>query len=90
LAGRLGVGGDSSNTVLLNVEAIAAHLHLEEAVNTPVGAPRVTAPPEGLLGNLVDTESGDGDLVVDETESHLLRVDTSSVVFESVGNVNTT
>jgi hypothetical protein len=88
LRNRLGVSGDSSNTVIFNAKAVTAHGHLEETSDSPVGTPRVTAPPEGSAISLY-TESSDGDLVVDERESDVLRVDTSSVVFESVGNMDT-
>lgn len=85
----LSVGGDSGNTVFLDTETVTAHGHLEEALNSPVGTPRVTAPPERSAISLY-TESSDGNLVVDERESHFLGVDTSSVVLESVGDVDAT
>jgi len=89
LGRRLGVGGNSGNTVFLDAEAVTAHGHLEETVDSPVGTPRVTAPPEGSAVSL-NAESSDGDLVVDERESDLLGVDTSGVEFESVGDMDTT
>jgi hypothetical protein len=88
LRAGLGVGGDSSNTVFLDTETVTAHGHLEGALNSPVGTPRVTAPPEGGAVSLF-TESKDRDLVVDERESHFLGVNTSSVELESVGDVDT-
>jgi len=92
LFSRLGVSGKSGNAVGLNTEAISAHLHLEEAVDTPVGSPRVTSPPEAFLELFIVAVSGDGDLVVDHGEADLLGVD--SVVLggivseEGIGNVD--
>jgi len=88
LGRRLGVGGNSGNTVFLDAEAVTAHGHLEVAVDSPVGAPRVTAPPEGSAIGLF-AEASDGDLVVDERESDLFRVNTILVVLESVSDVDT-
>ncbi len=56
----------------------ATQSHLEVAVNSPVGAPRVTrvtVPPEGSAISFF-AEASERDLVVDERESNVLRVNT--------------
>ena len=56
--GWLLVGWDSGNAVLLDSEVILAHLHVEEAVVTPVGSPGVAANPV-LLAFIGDTVTND-------------------------------
>ena len=41
----LGGGGGSGKTITLNGEVVTVHGHVEEAVITPVGTPRVATNP---------------------------------------------
>lgn len=64
--------------------------HAEEAIVSPVGAPRVAANPVLFSGDGVDTVADDGDLVVDQRESDVLLVDAiSHVQLPSRGGVDT-
>ena len=90
----LGVGRNTSDAVVLDLEVIGVHLHVEEAVVSPVGSPGVAADPvfSTVLHNAV---ADDGDLVVDHVPRlSLLRVDTvidAEIVggLEGVGGVDT-
>jgi len=92
--GWLLVGWDSGNAVLLDSEVILAHLHVEEAVVTPVGSPGVAADPV-FSAVLHHSVADDGDLVVDHIPRlSLLGVDTVIdaeivVVLEIIGSVDT-
>merc|ERR1719333_1871414 len=72
---RLVVGWGSGNAIVLNSEVVSAHLHVEEAVVTPVGSPGVAANPVLLASVGVLAVTDDRDLVVDHWEEDLLRVD---------------
>ena len=74
--GWLGVGRNTSDAVVLDLEVIGVHLHVEEAVVTPVGSPGVAADPV-LFAVIGNTVADDGNLVVDHIPRlSLLGVDT--------------
>merc|ERR1712046_555382 len=74
---------------MLDSKAIATHGHLEETVDTPVSSPRIATPPEWSSVSF-DSKPSDRDLMVDERESYLLRVDSSGVVLEGISDMDTT
>ncbi len=77
----LGVGGDAGHAVVLDVKVVGVHLHAEEAVLAPVGAPGVAADPE--LNAVLNAVADHRDFVVDEAAC-LLRVNAASVVVVEV------
>ena len=77
----LGVGGGSSNTVLGDAKVVTIHAEVEETVVTPVGSPRVATDPVLLASVGVSAVADDGDLVVDQREEDLLRVDVVANTF---------
>lgn len=85
----LGVGRNTGNAVSLDAEIVTAHLHVEEAVDTPVGSPRVTADPVLLASRGVSGVADHRDLVVNHWESNFLGVDAAGVFFEGVRDVDT-
>ena len=83
---RLGVLGDSGETVGLDSEVGAGLTHgeVEEAVVTPVGAPGVSSLPVALAGGGVDTVTNNGDLVVDHGEADSLLVDVVALTLNNL------
>ena len=74
---RLGVLGDSGETVGLDSEVGAGLTHgeVEEAVVTPVRAPGVSSLPVAFASGGIDTVTNNRDLVVDPGEADVLLVD---------------
>jgi len=87
----LGVGRCSGEAVPLDAEIVLVHVYVEETIVAPVGAPRVASNPV-LLAFSSDAVTNNRDLVVEQNEMDLLRVNGSSIVIplEVVGDVNTT
>ena len=85
------VGGGASEAVGVDAKVVLVHGHVEEAVVTPVGSPRVAADPVLLTSLWVLAVASDRDLVVDEREADLLGVDVGAivVVLEVLGGVDT-
>ncbi len=88
--GGLGVGWSSSNAISVDSEVVLVHRHVEEAVVTPVGTPRVTTDPIFLTGGGILSIADNGDLVVDQREEDVLRVNVGSIVgiLELIGGVD--
>jgi len=78
--GGLGVGWSSSNAISVDSEVVLVHRHVEEAVVTPVGTPRVTTDPIFLTGGGILSIADNGDLVVDQREEDVLRVNVGAIV----------
>ena len=89
-SGGLFVRRGASNAVALDSEIIVVHVHVEEAVVTPVGAPTVAANPI-LLAFRSHTEANDRDFMVKSDEVDLLLVDRCAIIVgvEVVGGVDT-
>ena len=85
------VSGGASEAVGVDAKVVLVHGHVEEAVVTPVGSPRVAADPVLLTSLWVLAVASDRDLVVDEREADLLGVDVGAivVVLEVLGGVDT-
>ena len=81
--------GDTSRAVALDTETVSASGHSEEAHLAPVGTPRVTADPVLLVGLLISAPADNSDLVVDGREELELGVDTTIVLVEGVGGLDT-
>jgi hypothetical protein len=83
------VARDSSGTVLLNTQVVSVHVHEEETVFAPVGAPWVTANPVflALFGNTVPDH---WDFVVDWDRVEMFGVDAARVsVVKSISCLDT-
>ena len=86
---RLLEGWFTGNAVSLNTEVVCVHVHVEETIVSPVGAPRVATDPV-FLAFLGHTVSHDRDLVIEEQEFDIILVNAAIVVvIEVVGSVDT-
>ena len=82
--GRLSISRNTGYAVYFDGKVVAAHLHAEETVFSPVGTPGVAANPVSLLAFFVKAVANNRDLVVNHGEEHVLAVDASEIVLLEV------
>jgi hypothetical protein len=71
-----------------NSQIFLASLDSEESLFTPEVTPRVSTNP--VFSSIFNTPTKNRDDVVDSRNQNLLRVDTTSIIFELISSINTT